>query len=212
MITEAGEKSKHAFIHAAGKLFAEHGIERVRLSEIATLAGVDACMINYYFGGRDGLVQAVIEDALSKWHRNDIQKYCEENSALLETRDGQCIFITGLVECVFSTLSNNGNEDPATSMLLQLLQHPHPLRQKIVERHIRPGMRFFSDIFRRISGNDDFETAFCWYLFLICPKYLCSACPGMIDLFHPQGAVSESFDRRLQHFTTKLLLSGLGLA
>ena len=75
MITEAGEKSKHAFIHAAGKLFAEHGIEQVRLSEIATLAGVDACMINYYFGGRDGLVQAVIEDALSKWHRNDIQKY-----------------------------------------------------------------------------------------------------------------------------------------
>ncbi len=212
MNTKAGNKSRSAFIRAAGKLFAERGIERVKLSEIAREAGVDACMINYYFGGKDGLIQSVIEEALSRWHNSNMRKYYEENSVLLKSRDGQTIFITGLVECVFKNLSNRPEEDKAISMLLQVLQYPHPLREKIINRYINPNVTLFCDIFREITGNDDFETAFCWYLFLICPKYLCSACPGMIELFHPQGKVSPIFDRRLQYFTTKILLSGLGLS
>ncbi len=207
----AGEKSKQAFIMAAGKLFAEKGIDRVCLSDIAREAGVDASMINYHFGGKDGLVQAVIDQALEKWHRHNIGEYYRENLSLLDSRDGQVIFITGMVDCIFKILGGEQGEGPGKSMLLQLIQHPHPLRERIIERHIKPDARIFCEIYRKITGNDDFESAFCWYMFMICPKYLYSACPGMIDLFHPEGKVSAAFDRRLQHFTTRQLLNGLGL-
>ncbi len=211
MTTLAGQKSKEAFIEAAGKLFSEKGIDRVCLNEIAKQAGVDASMINYHFGGKEGLVQAVIEKAFNQWHEGDIIRYYEDNKSLLGSRDGQIIFITGVVETVFRTLGNKNGEVPATSVLLQLLQYPHPLRKQIVERHINKDVRCFCDIYKKITGNEDFESAFCWYLFLICPKYMYSACPGMINLFHPKGKVSDTFDRRLQHFTTKILLSGFGL-
>ena len=211
MTTLAGQKSKQAFIEAAGKLFAEKGIERVCLSEIAKCAGVDASMINYHFGGKEGLVQAVIEKAFEHWHEGDVIRYHEENKSLLGSRDGQIIFITGLVEKVFLTLGNKDGEVPATSVLLQLLQYPHPLRKLIVERHINKDVRCFCGIYKEITGNEDFESAFCWYLFMICPLYMYSGSPGMIDMFHLEGGVTQGFDRRLQRFTTRQLLAGFGL-
>ncbi|MCI7643686.1 MAG: TetR/AcrR family transcriptional regulator [Lentisphaeria bacterium] len=209
MAKVSGKKTRQAFIAAAGQLFAEHGIANVNLSQIASKAGTDASMINYHFGGKEGLIQAVIEHALSQWHTNTISDYYQNNQKLLESRDGQAIFVSGLVDCVFKNIGNTRN--PAQQMLLQLLQHPHPLRNMIIDKYLRPGAKIFCDIYARITGNADFNSAFCWYMFLICPKYLYSACPGMIDLFHPEGQVEDTFDRSLQFFTTKLLLNGLGL-
>ena len=211
MATIAGERSKQAFIDAAGKLFAEKGIDRIPLSEIARAAGVDASMVNYHFGGKDGLVQAVIEQALEKWHEKGIDAYYRNNSGLLDSREGQTVFITGLVDCVFNTIGSENGDDAGRSILLQLLQHPHPLREKIIDRYIRPGVTTFSRVYSKITGSDDFESAFCWYLFLICPEYLCSACPGMIALFHPERGVPAAFNLRLRHVTTKVMLAGLGL-
>ncbi|MDD4816468.1 MAG: helix-turn-helix domain containing protein [Victivallaceae bacterium] len=211
MSTVAGEKSRQAFIAAAGRLFAERGIDRVPLSEIARSAGVDASMINYHFGGKDGLVQAVIEQALKKWHETGIDAYYRANSRLLDSREGQSVFITGLVDCVFNTIGRENDDDSGRVILLQLLQHPHPLRESIINRHIRPGVTTFNRIYAKITGSDDFESAFCWYLFLICPEYLCSACPGMIALFHPERKVPPTFGLRLRHVTTKVILAGLGL-
>lgn len=206
---KAGEKSRQAFLNAAGKLFAEKGIANVCLRDVAHEAGVDASMIHYHFGGKDGLIQAVIDQELQRWHEDDISKYYQQNKHLLENRAEQIIFVNGLVDCVYKNLG--GTRVSGNSLLLQILQYPHPLRQVIIDKHIIPGVEIFREIYAKITGEEDFDSAFCCYLLLICPEYMYSACPGMIELFYPGRNISSNFERRLQHFTTRMLLNGMGL-
>jgi AcrR family transcriptional regulator len=53
--------SKARLLHAGERLFAEHGVDRVRLREINAHAGQrNASALHYHFGSRDGLVEAIL--------------------------------------------------------------------------------------------------------------------------------------------------------
>lgn len=211
MSRKNGDRSKQALLDAAGKLFAQKGITSVKLSEIAKAANVDACMIHYHFGGKDGLILAVINQALARWNEIDMRTFHQDNLSLLNSKEGQRVFVSGLVETVFKTFGNDKDGDPGKSMLLQLLQYPSSLREKVINTHVKPLVAIFCEIYEKITGSDDFESAFCWFMFLMCPQYLNTASPGMVDQFHPEGKVSGSFGLRLQHVTTQVLLDGFGL-
>ncbi|HEX4246570.1 MAG TPA: helix-turn-helix domain-containing protein, partial [Pseudonocardia sp.] len=46
----AGQDTKDALLAAARAEFAEHGYQGARVRSIATTAGVDAAMVNHWFG------------------------------------------------------------------------------------------------------------------------------------------------------------------
>ena len=50
---------------AAEQLFAEHGFAGVGIRQIAAAAGVNGAMIHYYFGNKESLYRAIIENAAS---------------------------------------------------------------------------------------------------------------------------------------------------
>lgn len=51
---------------AARELFARYGFEAVSLRQVAEASGVTPAMVNYYFGGKQGLWLAVLEDYLEE--------------------------------------------------------------------------------------------------------------------------------------------------
>ncbi len=51
---------------AARELFALHGFEAVSLRQVSRSAGVTPAMVHYYFGGKQGLWLAVLEDYLEE--------------------------------------------------------------------------------------------------------------------------------------------------
>ena len=55
------ERTRQALLDAALAEFAAKGFDGARVSDIAARAGVNKQLISYYFGGKDGLRQAVIE-------------------------------------------------------------------------------------------------------------------------------------------------------
>lgn len=55
-----------ALLDAAGALFARHGYTAVPLRRIARAAGVTPAMVHYYFGDKQGLYDAMLEDALTR--------------------------------------------------------------------------------------------------------------------------------------------------
>jgi AcrR family transcriptional regulator len=60
----AGARSgatREALIEAAHEVMAERGYPRVTLREVADRAGVQPGLVSYYFGGKEGLLRAVIE-------------------------------------------------------------------------------------------------------------------------------------------------------
>lgn len=68
------EATRAAILAAAKVHFARSGYEGAYLRDIAADAGVDAALINRYFGGKDGLFAAALKDsirpdAISQWER-----------------------------------------------------------------------------------------------------------------------------------------------
>jgi TetR/AcrR family transcriptional regulator len=57
--------SRTKLIEAATLLFAEKGLVGVSIRELAEAANVNSAMISYYFGGKDGLYVAVLENLFS---------------------------------------------------------------------------------------------------------------------------------------------------
>jgi AcrR family transcriptional regulator len=58
--------SRVKLIDTATRLFAEKGFAEVSIRELAKEADVNSALIAYYFGGKEGLYQAVIEDYLQR--------------------------------------------------------------------------------------------------------------------------------------------------
>jgi AcrR family transcriptional regulator len=59
----APEHSRELLLDIAAKEFSSHGFAGAKLERIAAEAGITRAMIYYYFGGREGLYVAVLENA-----------------------------------------------------------------------------------------------------------------------------------------------------
>ncbi|MDR2320734.1 MAG: TetR/AcrR family transcriptional regulator [Microbacterium sp.] len=57
----ARERSRESLLEAAIGVFAERGIDGATIADITGRAGVAQGLVNYYFGGKEQLVQAVID-------------------------------------------------------------------------------------------------------------------------------------------------------
>jgi len=60
-----GEAVRTALLETARRLFAERGYQAVSVRALAAEAGVNAAMIHYYFGSKEGLYLAVMREALA---------------------------------------------------------------------------------------------------------------------------------------------------
>lgn len=63
------ERTRQALLDAACAEFAAKGLAGARVSAIAERAGVNKQLISYYFGGKQGLYQAILE----RWHAQEEQ-------------------------------------------------------------------------------------------------------------------------------------------
>jgi len=64
--TKQNENSKYKIMEVATKLFAEKGFDGVSTRDICKQANINISMISYYFGGKQELYQAIIEDLIKK--------------------------------------------------------------------------------------------------------------------------------------------------
>ncbi len=59
--TRDAERSRRALLEAGAIVFAEKGYSRARLRDIADRAGLDAALVIRYFGSKDGLYRATLD-------------------------------------------------------------------------------------------------------------------------------------------------------
>jgi AcrR family transcriptional regulator len=66
------EKSRARILQAAREEFARHGLGGARVDQIAKAAGINKRMLYHYFGNKDDLFSAVLEDNYA--HKRDSEK------------------------------------------------------------------------------------------------------------------------------------------
>ncbi len=87
-------------LDAAGVLFAERGYAETSLRTITSTANVNLAAVNYHFGSKKALIQAVFARFLNP--------FCDQlDSALtdrIEQKEGRTLTVDELIETLFSTL------------------------------------------------------------------------------------------------------------
>ncbi|MHC4165029.1 MAG: TetR/AcrR family transcriptional regulator [Planctomycetota bacterium] len=93
--SQTGE-GREALLQAARDLLAERGMPRVTVREVAERAGVQPAMVNYYFGGKAGLLRAVVDEVASGVRARVRDAAAREGSA----EDRLRALITAIVEAL----------------------------------------------------------------------------------------------------------------
>lgn len=155
----SGENTKQKIINAAGQLSAELGMDNVSTRAVADASGENIGSIHYHFGGKDGLFEAVAEDAIGcckdKEFHGAIDELGEESTPEEMSRVVR-IVIAGEITDMFRS------DRPAwhSQVIHQLLQRDDALydmfRTEVMEPSMASMNRFFNLIDPGISPEDSF--------------------------------------------------------
>lgn len=95
------DDARGALMNTAAQLFAEHGFEAVSTRMLAKEAGVNIAMIAYYFGSKEKLFEAIIEERIPKT-REMLLGFLESD---LEPFEKLSAVVNAYVDKIFQTSS-----------------------------------------------------------------------------------------------------------
>jgi TetR/AcrR family transcriptional regulator, regulator of cefoperazone and chloramphenicol sensitivity len=126
-----GETTRAQLLDVAGRLFAQHGYLGTSSKEICLRAGVNMAAVNYHFGSRDGLYEAVLVEA----HRQVVS--VEELEAFARSerpaREKLCALLAHFV-----TQAALGEKSWGFKVVLREVMAPSPFVSTLVEHAVAP--------------------------------------------------------------------------
>lgn len=139
-----GEATYKRILETAGELFAESGFAESSSKAIAAKAEVDLASINYHFGSRSGLYQAVLAEAHRRFISMDaLQKL---SAAKLPARAKLKKVIEGMVEAAVS------EQGWHTRVLVRELLSPSSHLQVLQQNEVFPKFRLILAILSEITS------------------------------------------------------------
>ncbi|OGV48059.1 MAG: hypothetical protein A2017_02470 [Lentisphaerae bacterium GWF2_44_16] len=192
------EITRMALIMAAGKLFAEHGIDGVTTRAIAEKAGENIGVIHYHFGGKDGLINAVMDFVCEPWSGDPLGTFLEAHRYLLKTRNGQNGVLVNMIKIFFSIFFSSERPSWCTTLGFQIIQRDLEVSRNAFKLAAVPNIKAFMELYYVVSGDRDFERAYNWSMTVTAPALLISINPLAIKRMHPDGAPSDKFISKLK--------------
>ncbi|MEO8136839.1 MAG: TetR/AcrR family transcriptional regulator [Betaproteobacteria bacterium] len=201
----AAQDTRDSILRAATKIFAKHGFSGGRIEEISRAAKSYDRMIYYYFGSKEGLFIAVLEDMYRRF--NDAETALELSSDQpVESLKAVIAFMWNYYQRnpEFITLLNDENlqRGKHISKSLRAREYSSPAIQ-ILERVLESGAR--KKVFRSgISARDVYLMIAAMNYFYLSNRHTLSAFLGEKlespeALAHWQGFVVEAVLRTLKH-------------
>ncbi|MFT4193974.1 TetR/AcrR family transcriptional regulator [Ottowia sp.] len=135
--------TKARVVAAATRLFAEKGMEKVALRELTSAAGVNLAAVNYHFGTKEALCEAVL-DSLAE--RVNARRLARLGQVLDEARSaGRRPALPAILDTFVAPYLDDEAADGA--VLVQLLikdrVSPSDMTARIIRRHFDPLARAY---------------------------------------------------------------------
>ena len=99
--------TKEKLLTSATQMFAEHGFNGVSTRDLVTISMVNLCSINYYFGSKQKLYDAVIENIIDNVNQNLIAKIDEYKIQNISAMDKIIFIISDFFDYLFSNKISN---------------------------------------------------------------------------------------------------------
>ena len=209
--SENSENSRQALIIAAGTLFAENGVSGTNVRSIAAKAGVNVALINYHFGNKDGLVNAVIDFVLEAYSHYLPNEFIRNNPELWKSRQGQRRIVTYMVDQAFEFIRPRRENPWINTFIMRCAEANDIGRRRILAEILIPGCIRYTRTYVRITGSTDYRRARCWALSVFAPAFIYATNPPIIDATCPGKRADDGFYDELKRWSINVALQGLGL-
>ncbi len=195
-------------LDTAVRLFAEQGFEQTSVRDITTAAGVNLASVNYHFGSRDSLVQAVAERYLTPLCR-DMERQLDDHQASDTT-----LSIEGLLELLISAMLKAVEPDSqGISLFMRLLSQAYmstdgSLRAFMDRRYGRSFRRLLDQFSQQLPELNQSE--FYWRChFLVAAAVLPMARYGLLSEQEQQLLGKHATETEVFHRLVAFLAGGL---
>ena len=207
----SAENSRQALIIAAGELFAENGVSGTNVRSIAAKAGCHVALINYHFGNKDGLVNAVIDFVLESYRNYLPDEFIRCNEFLWETRSGQRKIVEYMVDQAFEFIRPRKENRWINTFIMRCSETNEIGRKRILQEILIPGCIRYTKTYAKITGSTNYKQARCWALSVFSPAFIYATNPAIIDDTCPRKKADDHFFDELKKWSISTALHGLGL-
>ena len=138
--------TRERVLDAAEILFASEGLSRPSVRQITAEAGVNVAAVNYHFGSREGLVEAVFERHATTVNAERIERL----DAILQKAGSKRPSLTAILEAYLEVrLRQSTQRDAGAPGLKQLFGHllaePPEVVEPLMQKHFQPTTDRFVD-------------------------------------------------------------------
>lgn len=150
------QDTKRRILETATEMFGNSGFKATTVREICKLAGTNVSAINYYFGDKEGLYRAVLEDIMSTGY----DKYPPDEGLTSDTSPEKRLyaFIRSFLKRILGGDTIPGHE-AHRRLLMRELCDPSPALDWIIEEHVRPNKEILISIISDLlEPNADIKT------------------------------------------------------
>jgi AcrR family transcriptional regulator len=149
----AAEGTKIKMINAAGELAAKMGLDNVSTRAVANRSGENIGSIHYHFGGKDGLFEAVVHDAISCCVDKEYYHLMEDLNEGCVTPGELSKILRIIVQSEINDLFRQDRPQWHSQVIYQLLQREDALFEIFQMEVMNPGMEGMRKFFRMIDSD-----------------------------------------------------------
>ena len=142
------KETKQRLLQTAAEMFAEHGIDGVSTRDLAKASGVNLCSINYYFGTKQNLYDAVLEDVIEKITSFAKDKQIPLQSTTLTPVEELSAFICNMVDFLCSDAVSSVEAE----LLIKEILQPSNAYNKLYKEVIEPMHKRLTGLIMHITG------------------------------------------------------------
>jgi AcrR family transcriptional regulator len=140
----APAETRERVLAVAERLFAERGLDAVSIRDIIAAAGANLGAINYHFGTKDRLIEAVFERRLIPSARERLQAL----EAVEKSAGKRAPGLEAVLEAIFRPVVEEAM-DPRRGgttfgrLMARSLVDPHPVMERVMHSHFTPLVKRF---------------------------------------------------------------------
>lgn len=210
----AGDDTRSRILEVATKVFAERGMEAVSMRELTALAGVNVAAVNYHFGSKDGLAEAVFEELAPRLNGARLAELAE----VLRRAEaaGRRPDLADIVRTFIRPYMAERLADGGVLLAQLLLKHrmaPTPMTHRIITRHFDKLALSYIHAFSLACPDVD-RDEFCWrYMFMAGAAILSATDRNKVNRVSTlsEGRIDGADPHAAMEALTRFLVGALGL-
>ena len=156
----SSKNTRRNIIEAAGSLAAEHGLDNVSTRAVAEASGENIGSIHYHFGGKDGLFEALVSEAVG-WCK--VRSYYDavDSVSAQSSPEELAAVVRAIVHGEIADLFCSDRPIWHSQVIYQLLQREDELhelfRRDVLEPSTKAMERFFRMIVPEMTSDELFQ-------------------------------------------------------